>query len=110
MYLIIISVLLSLSTLHADTTYENLAIERFELSVNYHLEGGIIQYELDGLSNSVFEYRVEDGQLYMQEHEWTEDPLDCPQFEGYSTYRAWCTNPISPECSLLNPQCFWIPD
>lgn len=49
MYLIIISVLLSLSTLYADTTYENLAIERFELSVNYHLEGGIIQYELDGL-------------------------------------------------------------
>jgi hypothetical protein len=34
MYLIIISVLLSLSTLHTGTANVNLAIERFELSVN----------------------------------------------------------------------------
>jgi len=107
MLYILVSVLLGFLSLNIDSPYEKPAIESFELPINYHLDGDSAIRDMDGLPEDLFEYRLDDDQIYLIDFEPAGVDA-CLQIEGHIAYSTWCTRPIAPECSYLESTCFWV--
>jgi len=108
MLYIIVSVLLGFLSFNYDSLFDKPVNASFELSVNYHIDGDSAMRDMDDLPEDLFEYQLDDRQLYIFQFEFTSNPLDCLQFEGQISYLKWCTNPFLPECSYADGECDWV--